>query len=43
MDIENLRDAILTTPFIPFTIHLADGREIPVFARDFILLSPVGA
>ena len=29
-------------PFRPFTICLADGREIPVGDREFLMLSPSG-
>jgi hypothetical protein len=29
-------------PFRPFTIGLADGREIPVRHREFVMLSPSG-
>jgi hypothetical protein len=34
-----MRDA---NPFIPFTIHLADGRSLLVPHRDFVSLSPGG-
>jgi hypothetical protein len=29
-------------PFKPFVLHLADGREIPVHHRDFIMAVPSG-
>lgn len=29
-------------PFQPFTLHLADGREIPVLHREFIASAPSG-
>lgn len=34
-----MRDA---NPFRPFTIHLADGRTLPVPHRDFVSQSPSG-
>jgi len=35
----NLYDA---KPFRPFVIHLADGRQVPVHHRDFIMAVPSG-
>ena len=29
-------------PFRPFVIHLADGREVPVLHREFIMAAPSG-
>ena len=29
-------------PFSPYTIHLADGRAIPVPHPDFVAISPTG-
>jgi hypothetical protein len=42
MTIEKLRGVLYATPFIPFTIHMADGRNIRVPHRDFICYSPSG-
>ncbi len=42
MTIEKLKELYDTQPFKPFVIHLADGREIPVRHRDFIMAVPSG-
>ena len=42
MTIEQLRRLYDATPFQPFTIHLADGREVPVLHREFIMAAPSG-
>jgi hypothetical protein len=42
MNIEQLRAAYKAEPFAPFVLHLADGREIPVRHRDFLMLFPSG-
>ena len=42
MTITQLRAAYDERPFRPFTIHLADGRHIPVLSPEFILPSPSG-
>ena len=42
MTIEQLRNVYDAQPFRPFVIHLADGREIPVHHREFILTVPSG-
>lgn len=42
MTAEELRRHITAVPFRPFSLHMADGRQIPVLGRDFILLSPSG-
>ena len=42
MTIEQLRKRIEAQPFLPFVIHLADGRELHVPHRDFISHSPQG-
>jgi hypothetical protein len=39
---DEIRQKITAVPFRPFTLHTADGRAIPVHARDFILVSPRG-
>ena len=42
MTIEQLKAAYDAQPFRPFVIHLADGREIPVKSREFIMSVPSG-
>lgn len=42
MTIDRLRDAYNAQPFRPFTIHLADGRRVPVVHREFIMSVPSG-
>ena len=42
MTIEQLRSAYEAQPFRPFVMHLADGREIPVAHREFIMTVPSG-
>jgi hypothetical protein len=42
MTIEKVKELYDATPFRPFTIHLADGRAIPVHHRDFIMAAPSG-
>jgi hypothetical protein len=42
MTIEQLRAAYQAQPFRPFVIHLADGREIPIEHREFIMTVPGG-
>ena len=42
MTIERLRNVHQAQPFHPFTIHLADGRTLPVPHRDFLSHSPSG-
>jgi hypothetical protein len=42
MTIEQFRHVCHATPFRPFVLHLADGREIPVKHRDFVAISPSG-
>jgi hypothetical protein len=42
MTIEQLRAAYSAEPFRPFTLHLADGRELPVHHREFMASSPSG-
>ena len=42
MTIERIRDLYNAQPFQPFVIHLADGREIPVSHREFIMAAPSG-
>ncbi len=40
MSLEELRRCIVASPFVPFTLNIADGRRIPVVGRDFILIPP---
>ncbi len=42
MTIEQLKNLHQATPFRPFTLHLADGRQVPVPHRDFLSHSPSG-
>ena len=42
MTIDQLRNFYDAKPFQPFVIHLADGREIPVRSREFIMSVPSG-
>ncbi|MCE9548190.1 MAG: hypothetical protein K8T25_22180 [Planctomycetia bacterium] len=42
MTIEQLKVVYDAVPFKPFVLHLADGREIPVRHRDFIMSAPSG-
>lgn len=42
MTIEKLRETYSDKPFRPFKLHLADGREIPVLSREFIMEVPAG-
>jgi hypothetical protein len=42
MTVEQLRNAYSAQPFRPFTIHLADGREVPVLSREFMMTVPSG-
>ena len=42
MTTDRLRDVCQAQPFRPFTMHLADGRLIPVLHREFLMSSPSG-
>jgi len=42
MTIDQLRAAYGAEPFRPFVMHLADGREIPVKHREFMMTVPSG-
>jgi hypothetical protein len=42
MTIERMQEALGTQPFRPFSIHLADGRRVPVLHREFAMSSPTG-
>jgi hypothetical protein len=43
MSTNELRRHIVAVPFRPFVLHIADGRTIPVHARNFIMISPLGS
>lgn len=43
MSTNELRRHITAVPFRPFVMHISDGRTIPVYDRDFILVSPLGS
>jgi len=40
MKVEEIRTLLHHTPFVPFTVHLADGRELRVEHPDFVATSP---
>jgi hypothetical protein len=42
MNLEEIRNALRAEPFRPFTLHLADGRQVPVKHSEFALISPSG-
>jgi len=42
MTIEQVRAAYEQQPFQPFSLHLADGRVIHGYHRDFIMSAPTG-
>jgi hypothetical protein len=42
MIINEFRAALHATPFIPFVVHLADGRTIPVRHPDFAMVTGGG-
>jgi hypothetical protein len=42
MTLEQVRTFYAAEPFHPFSIHLADGRTIPVLHREFIMAVPSG-
>lgn len=42
MTIDQLRNFYDAQPFQPFVMHLADGREILVRSREFIMSAPSG-
>jgi hypothetical protein len=42
MTVEQLKQVWKADPFRAFTIHLADGRNISVNHRDFLMPSPSG-
>jgi hypothetical protein len=40
--IERLQEVYREQPFMPFVLHLADGREVPVLSPEFIMAVPTG-
>jgi hypothetical protein len=42
MTAKEFRNLYQAEPFRPFTIYLADGRQIPVRHQEFAMLSPSG-
>jgi hypothetical protein len=42
MTIEELRQVHRAQPFVPFTLHLADGRKVRVRSPEFLAQSPAG-
>jgi len=42
MNVEQLREVHQARPFRPFTLHIADGREITVPHPEFLAQFPTG-
>lgn len=42
MEGSELRLKIVAVPFRQFVLNVSDGRKLPVFGRDFIMISPNG-
>ena len=42
MTVDKLRGVLGTQPFEPFTIHVADGRDVSVTHPDFVSVHPKG-
>jgi hypothetical protein len=42
MTIEQIRQCYEAQPFQPFVMHLADGREIAIRSREFMMTAPNG-
>jgi hypothetical protein len=42
MTIEHLRAVFQALPFRPFSLHLADGRQVPVQHPEFVFSLPSG-
>lgn len=40
MDSRIIREALLQRPFKPFSMHLVDGRELPVRHPEYVAVSP---
>jgi hypothetical protein len=43
MKIESLRELHEARPFRPFSIHMADGRTLPIPHNEFLAYDPDGA
>ena len=42
MEGSEIRLKIVAVPFRQFVLNVSDGRKLPVFGRDFIMISPNG-
>jgi hypothetical protein len=42
MTAQEFRSVFEALPFRPFTVHLADGRQVVIRHQDYALLSPTG-
>jgi hypothetical protein len=42
MIFEDFQTAQHAVPFIPYNIHLPDGRKLKVVHPDFVAISPIG-
>jgi hypothetical protein len=42
MTAQDLRAALQTSPFRPFTVRMTDGRSFPIHHPDFLLVGPAG-
>ena len=42
MTLETIRKLYQARPFLPFVLHLADGRQIPVLHHEFVAAPPSG-
>jgi hypothetical protein len=42
MTVEQLKAMQQAQPFLPYRIHMADGRDLDVQHRDFVARSPSG-
>ncbi len=42
MTIDQIQTLYESLPFQPFVIHMADGRQIPVDHREFMVRAPSG-
>jgi hypothetical protein len=40
MQIEQIKEVLHATPFLPFRIRTADGKSIPVLHQEVTLLAP---
>ncbi len=43
MTVEQLRNAVQSQPFQPFSLHMAGGRQIRVRSPEFILVPPTNS